>query len=38
MKTKPLGEAGFVPMLFTILLVVAAVIYLIYTRVLHASK
>jgi hypothetical protein len=38
MKTKSLNEAGFIPLLSTILLVVAVVIYLVYTRVLHAQK
>jgi hypothetical protein len=35
---KPLNEAGFLPLLVTILLIVAAIIYLVYTRVLHSQK
>jgi hypothetical protein len=38
MKRRPLDQAGFVPMLITILLVVGALIYLAYTRVLHANN
>jgi hypothetical protein len=38
MKSKPLNQAGFIPLLIAVLLVVAAVIYLVYTRVLHAQK
>ena len=38
MKPKPLNQAGFIPLLITIVLIVAAVIYLVYTRVLHAKK
>jgi hypothetical protein len=38
MKSKPLNQAGFIPLLITVLLIVAAVIYLVYTRVLHAQK
>lgn len=38
MKTKKLNQSGFIPMLILILLIVAAVIYLVYTRVLHVSK
>jgi hypothetical protein len=38
MKSKPLGEAGFIPLLIAILLIVAVFIYLIYTRVLHLQK
>lgn len=37
MKNKPLGQSGFVPMLIVILIVVAVVVYLAYTRVLHAQ-
>jgi hypothetical protein len=38
MKSKPLNQAGFIPLLITVLLIVAAVIYLVYTRVLHAQR
>ena len=38
MKPKRLDKNGFIPLLVVILLVVAAVIYLVYTRVLHAQK
>lgn len=37
MKKKTLNEAGFIPLLLTILAIVLAVIYLAYTRVLHAQ-
>jgi hypothetical protein len=37
MKTKKLNQAGFLPLLITILLVIAAVVYFVYTRVLHAK-
>jgi hypothetical protein len=37
MKPKHLNEAGFLPLLITVLLIVAAGIYLVYTRVLHAK-
>jgi hypothetical protein len=37
MKRKPLDQSGFLPLLITILIVVAAVIYLVFTRVLHAK-
>lgn len=38
MKPKPLNQAGFVPMLIAILLIVAAIIYFVYTKVLHAQN
>jgi hypothetical protein len=38
MKPKPLNETGFVPLLVTILLIVAAIIYVVYARVLNANK
>jgi Tfp pilus assembly protein PilX len=38
MKSKSLNETGFVPFLVLILLIVAAIIYLVYTRVLHLQK
>jgi hypothetical protein len=38
MKRRPLDQSGFIPMLITILLIVAALIYFAYTRVLHAAK
>jgi len=37
MKPKQLDQAGFIPLLITILLIVAAIIYFVYTRVLHAQ-
>jgi len=37
MKPKSLDQSGFVPMLVTILLIVAAIIFFVYTRVLHAQ-
>jgi hypothetical protein len=37
-KSKPLNETGFVPLLIVILLIVAAIIYLVYSRVLHLQK
>lgn len=38
MKLKPLNQAGLVPLLLTILLIIAAVIYLVYVRLLHLQK
>jgi hypothetical protein len=38
MKSKIPNEAGFIPLLVAILLVVAAIIYMVYTRVLQAQK
>lgn len=38
MKSRPLGESGFIPLLIVILLIVAAIIYLVYARVLHLQK
>lgn len=38
MKFKPLNQDGFIPLLITILLIVAAIIYFVYARVLHAQK
>ena len=38
MKSKSLNETGFVPLLVVILLIVAAIIYLVYTRVIHLQK
>lgn len=37
MKFKHLNQNGFIPLLVTILLIVLAAIYLVYTRVLHAQ-
>ena len=37
MKPKLLNESGFLPLLITILIVVAAVVYVVYTRVTHAQ-
>ena len=36
-KHKSLDQNGFLPLLVTLLLIVAAVIYLAFTRVLHAK-
>lgn len=36
MKPKQLNQSGFIPLLIAVLLIVAAVIYLVYTRVMHA--
>lgn len=38
MKRKPLDQSGFIPLLITILLIVGALIYIAYTRVLHANS
>jgi len=38
MKSETPNEAGFLPLLIAILLIVAAIIYLVYTRVLHAQS
>ena len=38
MKPARLNENGLVPLLVTILVVVIAIIYLVYARVLHAQK
>lgn len=35
---KALDQSGFVPLLFAILIIVAAVVYVAYTRVLHAQQ
>ncbi len=37
MKRTPLNQSGFIPLLLTILAIVLLVIYLAYTRVLHAT-
>jgi hypothetical protein len=37
-KRKHFDQNGFLPMLILILLVVAAIIYLVYTRVGHLQK
>ena len=37
MKHKHLNESGFIPLILTILAVVVVIIYLAYTRVLHAA-
>jgi hypothetical protein len=36
MKRKPLNQTGFIPMLLTVLFIVMVLIYIAYTRVLHA--
>lgn len=38
MAKKPLNEAGFIPLLIAVIIIVAAVVYLAYTRVLHAQQ
>lgn len=38
MKHKQFNQDGFVPLLIVVSLVVIAVIYLAYTRVLHANN
>jgi len=37
MKRKQLDQAGFIPLLLTVLFIVLAVIYVVYTRVLEAQ-
>lgn len=37
MRRQPLNQSGFIPLLITVLLIVAAVTYVIYVRVLHAK-
>lgn len=37
-KIKPLNQSGFVPLLICVTLIVLAVVYLAYTRVLHAQQ
>lgn len=37
MKRTPLNQSGLIPLLIFVILVVAALIYLAYTRVLHAQ-
>jgi Tfp pilus assembly protein PilX len=37
MKPKQLNQNGFIPLLVTVLLVVVALIYLAYTRVLQTA-
>lgn len=36
-RYKKCNEAGFIPLLVLILLIVAALVYVAYTRVLHAN-
>lgn len=38
MKRLPLNQSGFIPLLVTILLIVVALIYLVFTRVHQAQK
>lgn len=38
MKPKPLNEKGLIPLLVAVLLVVVALIYLAYNRVLSVNK
>jgi cell division protein FtsL len=37
MKKLTPNEQGFIPMMITIVVIVVAVIYFVYTRVLHAN-
>lgn len=37
-RYKKLNQSGFIPLLILIVLVVAALVYVAYTRVLHANK
>jgi hypothetical protein len=37
MKLKPLDEAGFLPLLIMLVIIITVVVYLVYTRVLHAQ-
>jgi hypothetical protein len=37
-KRQPLNQAGFIPMLLTILFIVVAVVYFAYSRVLKAQN
>lgn len=38
MKRTSFDQKGFIPLLLTILLIVAGIIYLIFTRVMNASN
>lgn len=38
MKLKSLNQDGLVPLLVTILVIIAAIVYLVYVRVLHLQK
>lgn len=38
MKRTPLNESGLIPLLLTVLVVVLAMIYLAFTRVLNAQQ
>ena len=38
MKRSSLNQTGFIPLLIAILLIVVIVIYLVFTRVLHAKN
>ncbi|HYH36454.1 MAG TPA: hypothetical protein VD706_03070 [Candidatus Saccharimonadales bacterium] len=37
MKPKPLNQSGFLPLLILILILVAAGVYVVYSRVMHAQ-
>lgn len=37
MKNKRLDQNGFIPLLIAILIIVGVIVYLAYTRVLHAK-
>ncbi len=38
MKRQKLDQSGFIPLLLTVLFIVAVGIYMVYTRVLHAQQ
>lgn len=38
MRRAPLNQSGFIPMLLAVLAIVVGLIYVIYTRVLHAQR
>ncbi len=38
MNRQQLNQSGFIPLLVTVLLIVAVAIYFVYTRVLHATR
>jgi hypothetical protein len=38
MKRKNLNEAGFIPLLITLFLIIAVIIYLVFSRVHHAQQ
>ena len=38
MSRRSLNQSGFIPMLLTLVAIVLVVVYLVYTRVLHAKQ